>query len=522
MKKQLALWLSCLMLIMTVAGCAGAATSNNTTNNNAPSQNEAGGQKDSVTADDLSEKITINLMTRSYAGGGWTPNHPVIDELNKRLNIDLKIEWVPIASYQEKLNVMAASNNFPDVFYITNNEYVKWQEKKVFMDVKPELEKYPNIVKHIPEESLQHFNPKDKYFGIPFYYQEARDSLAIRKDWLDKLGLEMPKTIDEFYEVAKAFAFNDPDGNGKQDTVGFSMEISPAGALQFAGTANYLTAAFGLANGWKLGEDGKLIPMQTQSKELKDFIGFLRKAYAEGVLDKDFPVLKARDSLNKLEAGKAGVANVNPQQLFTETLPPLTKLDPNAKLVQLMPPAGPAGEGGMPAFPTADKIVINAKIDPKKQERILKLMDYMLSDEGFDLVKHGIEGVHYKKISDTQYEQLGASGQDRQFLLVGWFFKRFDPMFLVYKWMDPKQVETIKTYFDNNESVKIKNDGFGYVSETRTKLGSNLDKKWMDTMVEVIVGQEPMEAIDKAIAKWRAGGGDKIIEEINAEYQKEK
>lgn len=512
MKKITMLILCCLLIASVIAGCSGKTVP--TENNNASNQ-----PKDAIT-DDISEKITINLMTRSYAGGGWPPTHPIIDELNKRLNIDLKIEWVPSANYQEKLNVLAASNSFPDVFYITNSEFVKWQEKGVFMDVKPALSDYPNLVEYIPEESLAHFNPKDKYYGIPFYYQEARDSLAIRQDWLDKLGLDMPETVDEFYEVAKAFAFGDPDDNGQQDTVGFSMEVSPNGTLQFAGVPNYLLGAFGLANGWKLADNGELIPMQIQSEQLHEFIGFLRKAYEEGVLDKDFAILKARDTLNKLEAGKSGIAYVNPQQLFTETMPTLTKVHPEAQLTQLLPPKGASGSRGMPGLPTADKIVINSKIDTKKQQRILQLMDYMLSDEGYDLVKHGIEGVHYNKISDTQYEQLEASVTDRQFLMLGWFFKRFDPMFLIYKWMNPEQVSTIQTYFDNNAKYVVKNDGFGLVSETATKSLQNIDKKWMDTMVKIIAGQESIDAIDKAIADWRASGGDTIIKEINEEYRK--
>ncbi|MGG1518652.1 extracellular solute-binding protein [Paenibacillus oryzisoli] len=511
MKKWMLLSLSTAVLASTLAGCSGAAKTGN-----------EGTGKEQAAADDMSEKITINLMTRSYAGGGWAPNNPMIEEINKRLNIDLKIEWVPSASYQEKLNVLAASNNFPDVFYAPNAEFVKWQAKNVFMDVKPELSKYPNLTKYIPEESLKLFNPKGKYYGLPFYYQDVRDSLAIRKDWLDKLGLQMPQTVDEFYNVAKAFATQDPDGNGKNDTVGFSVEISPNGKFGFGSTGNFLTASFGLANYWKLDDSGKLTPMQTQSKELKDYIGFLRKAYAEGVLDKDTPILKSRDSLNKLEAGKSGIAPVNPQQLFVETMPPILKTDAKAELVQLMPPKGPAGSGGIPVLTSGDNIVINSKIDAKKQQRILKLLDYMVSDEGYDFIKHGIEGVHYKKISDTQYEQLDASVKDRQYLLLGWVFKRFDPMFLIYKWTDPKQVAVIKSYFDNNDKVRVKDAGAGLVSDTATKLGTNIDKKWMDTMVKVIAGQESMEAIDKAVADWKAGGGDQIIQEMNEAYLKTK
>ncbi len=509
MKKMTTFLLGILLVATILSGCSGGSK---TPNNNNGSNTEL--------EDDLSEKITINLMTRSYAGGGWAPNHPMVEEINKRLNIDLKIEWVPAANYQEKLNVMAASNNFPDVFYVPKTEFVKWQSKNIFKDVLPELNKYPNIVKYIPEEALQQFNPKEKYFGIPFYYQEVRDSLAIRKDWLDSMGLAVPETVDEFYEVAKAFAHGDPDKNGKPDTVGFSIEINPAGRFGFGSTAEFLTASFGLANRWALDGSGELIPMQIQEKELKDFIGFLRKAYSEGVLDKDFPILKQRDSLNKLEAGKSGIANLNPQQLFTETMPNLLKTDSKAELAQVMPPKGPSGKGGIPILTAGDKIVINSKIDAKKQKRILKLLDYMLSDEGYDFVKHGIEGVHYKKVSDTQYEQLEASVKDRQFLLLGWFFKRYDPMFLIYKWLDPQEVATIQSYFDNNEKVKVKDEAVGLVSETEIKLGTSIDQKWMDTMVKVIAGQEPMEAIDKAIADWKAAGGDKIIQEMNAEYKK--
>ena len=48
----------------------------------------------------------------------------------------------------------------------------------------------------------------------------GRNGVTIRKDWLENLGLEEPKTIDEFYNVLKAFTKDDPDGNGKDDTYG--------------------------------------------------------------------------------------------------------------------------------------------------------------------------------------------------------------------------------------------------------------------------------------------------------------
>jgi putative aldouronate transport system substrate-binding protein len=57
-----------------------------------------------------------------------------------------------------------------------------------------------------------------------------------------------------------------------------------------------------------------------------------------------------------------------------------------------------------------NKVVINKGIEPKKQQRILKLLDYMLSDEGYDLIKEGVEGVDYKKKDDGLFARLFVDG----------------------------------------------------------------------------------------------------------------
>src|SRR4030042_2784638 len=69
-----------------------------------------------------------------------------------------------------------------------------------------------------------------KMYGLPDPGQiPPTDGLVIRKDWLDKLGLAMPKTMDELIEVARKFTNDDPDGNGKNDTYGFGAYPDMAG-----------------------------------------------------------------------------------------------------------------------------------------------------------------------------------------------------------------------------------------------------------------------------------------------------
>ncbi|WP_167357201.1 extracellular solute-binding protein [Paenibacillus pectinilyticus] len=461
------------------------------------------------------EKLKLDLMTISWAGGGWPDDHAVIQKLNEKLNIDLKIQWVPNDNYKEKLNVMAASNSFPDAYFINPPEFQKWRDAGIFMDVKPELSKYSNLTKYLGEDGFNILNPKGKAYGLPYYSVEARDPMMIRKDWLDKLGLKMPTTVDEYYEVAKAFATKDPDGNGQNDTVGISFVMQTDGSIL---NLEHLMGAFGLANNWKE-IDGKLVPYQVQGKELKDFLTFLQKAYSEGVLDKDFMTNKARDPWSKLEAGKTGISWVNPFEFYTTSMDTIKKVDPKAELVQLPAPKGPTGLQGTKTSSSVDKIVINSKIDKKKQERLLALFDYMMSDEGTDLIKNGVEGVHYKKNGD-KYEKLDAFDKDRPQLISTWLLRRYDPMIQIRKWDDAAYVDKINTIFKENEKAKWTNPASGLISDTQVKVGNTINSKFGEEMAKIIMGKSPVSAIDKAIEAWKAGGGDAIIKEMNEQYAK--
>jgi putative aldouronate transport system substrate-binding protein len=372
------------------------------------------------------------------------------------------------------------------------------------------LKNYPNLVKYLGEEGYRLMSPKGTYLGLPYYTIETRDGLAIRKDWLAKLNLPMPRTLDEFYETAKAFVLKDPDGNGQNDTIGISLALSANG--DSLGSLDYLKGTFGLPNGW--GEkDGQLVPYELYVDELKSFTAFLHKAYEEGVLDKDFAVNKPRDPLTRFEAGKVGISYVNPNEVNTLTIPPIRKITPNAEVVPLDPPIGPKGQA-VPTGASLQKVVINAKISEKKQQRILKLFDYMMSDEGFDLIKNGIEGIHYKKNGDT-YEKLNAFDNDRPFLLSIWFLRRYDPNIQVRKWDNPQYEQMLRSWFDRNASFKWPNPAVALQSPTADKQKVGLDAKFTETLVKVITGKLPPDAIGKAAEEWRKNGGDKIIQEIN-------
>ncbi|RAV04985.1 extracellular solute-binding protein [Paenibacillus sp. YN15] len=517
MRKQIALFLAGALGASALAGCSG--------NGKTEEPGKTAGQPSAAASvaagavDDGKEKLTITFLPESWSGGKWREDHPTIKYLNEKFNIDLKLMWTDGPTYKDKLNVMAASNSLPDMYRVTSDNFGKWQNEGIFMDLAPHLSKYPNLAKAFPEDQWKMLNPQGKTYGIPLWEIEIRDSYQIRADWIRNVGLPMPKeetfNLDEFYQLMKAFALNDPDKNGKKDTVGFTTDN------ELGVNTAQLRAAFGLANGWKL-VDGKLIPQQVQAKEQKDFLGYLRKMYEEGIMDKDFLSKKGQNVYELMQSGKSGIYTHHPSAMLADN-EKLKKIDPNAELVQLAPPIGPTGlRGNGTGLNGANKVVVNGKIDPKKQERILKILDWWVTDEGTDIMKSGIEGPHYTKVADGKYTSTPLIDTDLPRILNNWFFKRADPNMNIFRWTDPEVAEFIDSFNKNNAKYPWKNDsgGLEIYSETHAKLWKDLDTKFKETQLKIVVGQEPLDSIDKAIAAWKANGGDKIIQEMNDAYAK--
>lgn len=505
MKKKWLTWCAFLLLASLVSGCSQTYSE--------ASKAPAKVAENNAPANELSEKLTITWMARSFEGGGWPDDHPMIQALNQKFNVDLRIEWVPADIYKEKMAVLSASNDFPDIFLVQYPDFNRWKKQGLFLDVQPFLDQYPNLA-GIPDSNLKALNTRGKIFGFPFYFTQARDTLTVREDWLKKLDLAVPKSLDEFYEVAKAFAAKDPDGNGKPDTSGFTFYVDHNAEFH---DIEFILAGFGLGNQWKEA-GGKLIPYQLQVNEWKQTLAFLNKAYEEGILDQDFAVNKVGSPTEKFESNKVGFVMLNPNQsLKTKSI--LTKLVPSAAYSPMEPPKGPTGLTGTSNLEMLDKNVIHARIDPKKQRRILMMLDYFLSPEGADFIKHGIEGVHYKKITEDKYERLPAAEKDRQNLINNWIFRPFNSNIQMYKWEDPALHQAIRGMFAMNEKHKWINPSAGLESETWTRSGVKLNTQFAQAVTKIIMGDAPINSIESASAEWLANGGEQIIEEINQAYK---
>lgn len=512
MRKNIVFMFMSLLIVGILTGCG-----------NADKKDEQGSAKatDSSGAEEFEphnfdEHMTISMLTT----GDPIPHegNAIFELIEEKFNVTFDMHYYDRDDFDSYVNTLAASGDLPDVWRFGYNDpqmYSDWSERGVYYDIKPLLEYHPELEESIPTWAWEMLNPAGHYYGVPEYRLATRNMLAIRQDWLDNLGLEVPDTIEEFYEVAYAFAHDDPDGNGENDTIGFSA----IGLFSDEGTA-WRGGVFGLARNWKE-IDGELVPYQAQLEELEEYIGFMRKAYEEGVLDKDFMLHSDwRDANVRLSDGIAGIEYVNPNSTHRKEELDVKEHDPNAELTYFDPPAGLSGERTTPTRPEGYfKKVINSNVSDAKAHRILSILEWNVT-EGYEITRHGIEDVHYTVDDDGTVEELDAWEKDSPADIGTALLRGWNPLHRSYWWLGEEFEQTLGDRYEWLEEFAWDDDNPGLLSDTNIENGAQLSAEFEQTLTQVVVGQREMDDVETAVNEWLENGGNDIIAEINEAYQK--
>lgn len=167
----------------------------------------------------------------------------------------MQVIAVDLGDYENKLNAMIASGSPPDIFNSYSKPKIKdLVDNKAILQLDPLLEKSGKNISENKGKYLKGIGYIDgKTYAIPNAYGLG-NGLAIRQDWLDKLGLKVPTTLDEYENVLKAFVTKDPDGNGKNDTIGLGLSVS------IDQTFEHVFAAYGVPLKRGVLVDGKVTP----------------------------------------------------------------------------------------------------------------------------------------------------------------------------------------------------------------------------------------------------------------------
>jgi putative aldouronate transport system substrate-binding protein len=501
-QKWLLMLASVLSLSSVLAGCgAGEATK--------------GGAAD---PEKNAKPTDINIMIELTLAEPPSEDNPVKLEIEKRTNTKLNMSWVSSNNFADKQNVTLASGDIPEMMLVHDPyhpQVVSMARQGAFWDITPMVKDYKNLSK-LQEDTWKNIAIDGKYFGIP----RSRALIGggnmplIRKDWLDQLGMKMPVTMDDMFNVMKAFTEKDPDGNGKKDTIGFTGFVGADSIGQFAWVEN----TFNGSNGnWKL-KDGKLIDTNTE-KGTRDALEWLNKAFTEGIISPDFPTLKNSQVRENITTSKAGMFSdaMNPSWLLTGQM---RKSNPKADLIPMTFLEGPNGKYTPKDSGVFGMYVIPKSVPEAKVKKILQFMDFGATDEGNVLGNYGLKDIHYtEKDGLKTTNELAAKDKVSAY---GGMFANLDKYQRGYQSGIPADfMDRNRSIIDERTKLAIPNQAVGLISETASKVGKEYDKKIQDMKTKVIIGREPLSAWDDFITKLKAEPNyQKIVKEMNEEYAK--
>lgn len=326
--------------------------------------------------------------------------------IEERFNVDIEPVFIRYSEYTDQKTMMFAGGKIPDVIYEMDPSQVQADADQGFLtkiDYEKIKEYAPDIYKVINDNqplAWLYSRADDVNYGIP-NLNYANDNVKIgvwREDWLKNVGInKIPDTIDEMGEALKKLTYNDPDGNGKNDTYGMS------GTLAWNGMFIDIFGAYNsLPFGW-IKKDGKAVYGGLQD-ETKAALNKLAEWYADGVIHPDFITDTTSGTIKeKFVNGQIGYISEMGgyyEKTDANAFQNLTiNLNPNAVIANAAPVKGPDGHRGSRIWGSACHIVTfgnQLEKDEAKLNKILEILNTMVADEEFMLkLRIGEEGIHW-------------------------------------------------------------------------------------------------------------------------------
>ena len=350
------------------------------------------------------DPVTIELwFGAAITEAGMIPDDWVgYDIIRNELGIDLKLTMLPSSEsdQDQKIQAAGAGNVLPDIFMVRRPDLVNLVNQGLVAHVDDCFEKMPNRTALIYDaDAIGNATIDGHVYGFASPGAIVRnEGLLVRKDWLDNLGLDIPTTTDELMEVLRAFTFNDPDGNGKNDTYGYGAFIETDANLKgYPGSRLWpIMGAFGVEGLWCF--DAPNAGLNIYKPEFFDFMVFLKNMCDEGVIDPNWLSYKKDDFRAAWKQGRFGVMyEQNAAYASQANYAPFDSIFPDGEWVIIDAITGPEGHASIGAFDMNYRIyaVSQRAADAGKLDKICELLEWMSSDEGYYLLGWGQEGINY-------------------------------------------------------------------------------------------------------------------------------
>ncbi len=578
-RRGLALSLAAIMILGSLAGCgqsaqtdtgSQAAAETQSASQDAGTQEAAGETAAAEGAEEAydpfgkyEEEVTFsvacsstNLVFDSSQDGYASLDDNVWTRAYKdQLGINLDYIWTaPDDDYATKWNVSITAGDIPDVAIVPESIYTQLLEGGYVEDMTEYYENYASDTYKAAVEAdggicMSYVTQDGRIMGLPHpgATPDNLEFLYIRQDWLDELGLPVPRTLDELLDTARAFQ---EAGLGGENTIG----MAASGDLEeiSIGDLGGIFEAYGVhRNIWVEDEDGNLVFGDVQP-EVKEVLQTLQDMYKEGLISPDFAAADFDSIAAQLSSGQCGITYgaywVFANLYNTETM----ELDDWIVTDGVTVDGSPCVASG----DAAPEHFIFVKKGIEHPEAVVKMLNlqFELIDSSYgtygayeyeteDGAKESITSLYYClapfmrapwKNSDQAKRIINAleTGDDSEVMGT-----EAESMYLDCKTVieensnDPKYAfswgifgpggvyDIVDQMWEEDRIYvnKFTSSYSDFALQNMTNMREILDAEY----VKIIMGAD-IDNFDKAVETWYSTGGDRITEEVNEWYQSTK
>ena len=394
-RRLMAAAMAAVMLAGTLAGCSAKSGSDGTEAAKEESGTGQAAAEETLEGSLVSKEPKEFTVFLNFNNMPFDSSWQVWQEAAKRTNVSLKgTISLSNSNEEEAFNLMMSSGNLADIIgYVDASSLEKLGRDGGMIPLNDLIKEHaPNIQKVLDEDARFRqtaYSLDGNIYQIPKNQElKAAEFWWIRQDWLDKLNLKAPTTVDERHDVLYAFRNEDPNGNGLKDEIPL---FDRAGWKQ---PDEYLYLWDTSLEFYPRDGQMKYEPLE---ENFKTGVTNMIKWYQEGLIDPEI-FTRGASSRDTLLGGDVGgcthdwVSTANYNSTLQETIP-------GFQMVAIAPPADQNGvvKERVSRYPGVGWGISSQCKDPVT---VIKFMDYFFTEEGSDLMNWGIEGDTFTRDAD--------------------------------------------------------------------------------------------------------------------------
>ena len=371
-------------------------------------------EKEDATEEPVSEeKVDIEIMMSPWVSEPLSSEtDPYKEWLDETFNANFTLSVS--TEFNTEILTRFAADSPPDIVECEYETLLTLYDQGVLVeDWNKYLDKMPTVSDNMGEYAKTYYIRDGKLITLTNPPGGQLWTWNVRKDWLSNLGLDSPKTPEDLLDVARAFTFDDPDGNGENDTYGFTS-TGGGGSIGEIGNLRLMFGHMGIY----ISDSGEVTNFIMDGNE-KLFLDFLKTAVDEKIIDPDWYSQGWNDRKPNLYKGMYGLVWYPPMALLNET--ELAREADHAVIdwYDSLIPLPAATKGAGKQWPTAIKGTIktaslNAEKDTVKFARILDLFEATnYPNDGYFKIRWGvdIDGIE-KTDLDGGYVYINEAGTE--------------------------------------------------------------------------------------------------------------